>query len=76
MRATALPAPADDNVAAVKDRLFRGAARAVLGTPLVHLFARSRQQGVDRDLDCQIAAVLAGQQIGRASCRERVCYVV
>jgi acetyl esterase len=43
----------------VKDWLLRGAARTALGTPLVHLVSRSRQRGVDRDLDRQIAAVLA-----------------
>jgi acetyl esterase len=45
--------------------MFRGAARAILGTPLVHVLARSRQRGVDRDLDHQIAAVLAGQRLLR-----------
>jgi acetyl esterase len=49
----------------VRDLLFRGAARTVLGTPLVHVLARSRQRGADRDLDRQIAAVLAGQRLLR-----------
>ena len=49
----------------MRDRLFRGAARTVLGSPLVHVLARSRQQGADRDLDRQIAAVLAGQRLLR-----------
>src|SRR5262249_42221095 len=52
-----------DKVAAVKDQLFRGAARAVLGTPLVHVLARSRQRGPDRGLDHQVAAVLASQRL-------------
>ena len=47
----------------MRDLLFRGAARAVLGTPLFRVLARSRQRGVDRDLDRQIAAVLAGQRM-------------
>lgn len=45
--------------------MFRGASRAILGTPLVHVLARSRQRGADRDLDRQIAAVLAGQRLLR-----------
>lgn len=49
----------------MRDLLFRGAARAVLGTPLFRVLARSRQQGADRDLDPQIAAVLAGQRLLR-----------
>jgi len=49
----------------VRDRLFRGAARTVLGTPLVHVLARSRQRGPDRGLDRQIAAVLAGNRLLR-----------
>jgi acetyl esterase len=49
----------------VRDLLFRGAARAALGTPLVRVLARSRQRGVDRDLDRQVAAVLAGQRLLR-----------
>ncbi|HEX7841583.1 MAG TPA: alpha/beta hydrolase [Kofleriaceae bacterium] len=49
----------------MKDQLFRGAARAVLGTPLVHVLARSRQRGPDQGLDHQIAAVLAGQRLLR-----------
>jgi acetyl esterase/lipase len=49
----------------VKDQLFRGAARAVLGTPLVHVLARSRQRGPDRGLDRQVAAVLASQRLLR-----------
>jgi acetyl esterase len=49
----------------VRDLLFRGAARAALGTPLVHVLARSRQRGPDRDLDRQVAAVLAGQRLLR-----------
>jgi acetyl esterase len=49
----------------VRQLLFRGAARAVLGTPLVHVVGRSRRRGADRDLDPQIAAVLAGQRLLR-----------
>ncbi|HMG21267.1 MAG TPA: alpha/beta hydrolase [Kofleriaceae bacterium] len=49
----------------MRDLMFRGAARAILGTPLVHVLARSRRRGVDRDLDHQIAAVLAGQRLLR-----------
>jgi acetyl esterase/lipase len=49
----------------VRDLLFRGAARTFLGTPLVRVLARSRQRGVDRDLDRQVAAVLAGQRLLR-----------
>jgi acetyl esterase len=49
----------------VKDRLFRAAAITALGTPLVHVLARSRQRGPDRGLDRQIAAVLAGQRLLR-----------
>jgi acetyl esterase len=45
--------------------LFRGAARTVLGSPLVHVLARSRQRGPDRGLDRQVAAVLAGQRLLR-----------
>lgn len=47
----------------MRDLLFRGAARTVLRTPLLRVLARSRQRGVDRDLDRQIAAVLAGQRL-------------
>jgi acetyl esterase len=50
---------------AVKDLLFRGAAQAVLRTPLVHVIARGRQRGADRDLDRQIAAVLEAQRLLR-----------
>jgi acetyl esterase len=49
----------------VRDLLFRGAAWAALATPLVHVLARSRRRGADRDLDHQIAAVLAGQRLLR-----------
>lgn len=49
----------------MRDLLFRGAARTVLGTPLFRVLARSRQRGVDRDLDRQVAAVLAGQRLLR-----------
>lgn len=49
----------------MRDLLFRGAARAALAPPLVHVLARSRQRGVDRDLDRQIAALLAGQRLLR-----------
>ncbi|HEY0478226.1 MAG TPA: alpha/beta hydrolase [Kofleriaceae bacterium] len=49
----------------MRDRLFRGAARTVLGSPLVHVLARSRQRGPDRGLDRQVAAVLAGQRLLR-----------
>ncbi|HET9622494.1 MAG TPA: alpha/beta hydrolase [Kofleriaceae bacterium] len=49
----------------MKDRLFRAAARAVLGSPLHRVIGRSRQGGADRDLDPQIAAVLEGQRILR-----------
>lgn len=49
----------------MKDQLFRGAARAALGTPLVRVLARSRQRGPDRGLDRQIAAVLAAQRLLR-----------
>jgi len=37
----------------------------MLGTPLVRVVARSRQRGVDRDLDRQVAAVLASQRLLR-----------
>jgi acetyl esterase len=53
------------NVAPVKARLFRGAAQLVLRTPLVHVFARGRQRGLDADLDRQVAAVLEGQRLLR-----------
>jgi acetyl esterase len=49
----------------VRDLLFRGAARAALAPPLVHVLARSRQRGADRDLDRQVAALLAGQRLLR-----------
>jgi acetyl esterase len=49
----------------VKDRLFRGAARTVLRSPLARVLARSRQNGIDRDLDRQVAAVLAAQRLLR-----------
>jgi acetyl esterase len=49
----------------VKDRLFRGAALAVLRTPLARLVARGRQRGADRDLDRQVAAVLEAQRLLR-----------
>jgi acetyl esterase/lipase len=49
----------------VRDLLFRGAARAALAPPLVHVLARSRRRGVDRDLDRQVAALLAGQRLLR-----------
>lgn len=49
----------------MRDLLFRGAARAALAPPLLQLLARSRQRGVDRDLDRQIAALLAGQRLLR-----------
>lgn len=49
----------------MRDLLFRGAARAALAPPLVHVLARSRRRGVDRDLDRQIAALLAGQRLLR-----------
>ena len=46
-------------------RLFRGAAHTVLRSPLVGVLARGRQAGVDRGLDPQVAAVLAGQRLLR-----------
>lgn len=49
----------------MRDLLFRGAARAALASPLVHVLARSRQRGTDRGLDRQIAALLAGQRLLR-----------
>ncbi len=49
----------------MRDLLFRGAARAALAPPLLQLLARSRQRGVDRELDRQIAALLAGQRLLR-----------
>jgi acetyl esterase len=49
----------------VKDRLFRGAALAVLRTPLARIVARGRQRGADRDLDRQVAAVLEAQRLLR-----------
>ena len=49
----------------MKDRLFRGAALAVLRTPLARVVARGRQRGVDRDLDRQVAAVLEAQRLLR-----------
>jgi acetyl esterase len=49
----------------VKDRLFRGAALAVLRTPLASIVARGRRAGVDRDLDRQVAAVLEAQRLLR-----------
>jgi acetyl esterase len=49
----------------VKDRLFRGAALAVLRTPLARVVARGRQRGADRDLDRQVAAVLEAQRLLR-----------
>jgi acetyl esterase len=49
----------------VKDRLFRGAALAVLRTPLARVVARGRRRGVDRDLDRQVAAVLEAQRLLR-----------
>lgn len=45
--------------------MFRAAAITALGTPLVHVLARSRQRGPDRGLDRQIAALLAGQRLLR-----------
>jgi acetyl esterase len=45
--------------------MFRGAALALLRTPLARVIARSRQRGVDRELDRQIAAVLAAQRLLR-----------
>ena len=52
-------------MAAVRDLFFRGAAWAILGTPLVHVLARGRRRGADRDLDRQVAALLAGQRLLR-----------
>lgn len=49
----------------MKDRLFRGAALAVLRTPLARIVARGRQRGADRDLDRQVAAVLEAQRLLR-----------
>jgi len=49
----------------VKDRLFRGAARAALRSPLGWALARSRRGGIDSDLDRQTAAVLAAQRLLR-----------
>jgi acetyl esterase len=49
----------------VKDRLFRGAARGLLRSPLAWALARSRQRGADRGLDRQTAAVLAAQRLLR-----------
>jgi acetyl esterase len=49
----------------VKDRLFRGAARGLLRSPLAWALARGRQRGVDRELDRQTAAVLAAQRLLR-----------
>jgi len=49
----------------VKDRLFRGAARVALRSPLAWMLARGRRGGVDRDLDRQTAAVLAAQRLLR-----------
>lgn len=54
-----------DTVMPVRDLLFRGAARVALVPPLVHVLARGRQRGADRDLDRQIAALLAGQHLLR-----------
>jgi acetyl esterase len=49
----------------VKDRLFRGAALAMLRTPLARVVGRGRRRGVDRDLDPQVAAVLEAQRLLR-----------
>ena len=49
----------------MRDLLFRGAARAALASPLVHVLARSRRGGADRDLDHQVAALLAGHRLLR-----------
>ena len=49
----------------MRDLLFRGAARAALAPPLVHVLSRSRRRGADRDLDRQIAALLTGQRLLR-----------
>jgi acetyl esterase len=49
----------------VKDRLFRGAARALLASPLSRVLARGRQRGADAELDPQLAAVLAAQRLLR-----------
>jgi acetyl esterase len=49
----------------VRDLLFRGAARAALAPLLVHVLARSRRRGADRDLDRQVAALLTGQRLLR-----------
>jgi acetyl esterase len=45
--------------------LFRGAAKAALNRPLVNVLARRRLRGADRDLDRQVAALLAGQRLLR-----------
>ncbi|HEU4732590.1 MAG TPA: alpha/beta hydrolase [Kofleriaceae bacterium] len=49
----------------MKDWLFRGAALSLLRTPLARVIARSRQRGVDRDLDREVAAVLAAERLLR-----------
>jgi acetyl esterase/lipase len=49
----------------VKDLLFRGAALAMLRTPLARVVGRGRRGGVDRDLDPQVAAVLEAQRLLR-----------
>jgi acetyl esterase len=49
----------------VKERLLRGAAQAMMRSPLVRVLARSRQGGSDGDLDRQIAAILAAQRLLR-----------
>jgi acetyl esterase len=54
-----------DNLATVKARLLRGAALAMLRTPLVRVVARGRQRGADRELDRQVAALLEAQRLLR-----------
>lgn len=49
----------------MKDRLFRGAAQIMLGTPLFRVLARGRQRGVDAGLDPQVAAVLEAERVLR-----------
>ncbi|HET7503870.1 MAG TPA: alpha/beta hydrolase [Kofleriaceae bacterium] len=49
----------------MKDWLFRGAALTLLRTPLARVIAKRRQRGVDRDLDREVAAVLAAQRLLR-----------
>lgn len=49
----------------MKDRLLRGAARAVLADPIARLLGRRRQRGVDGELDPQVAAALELQRLLR-----------